>query len=81
MKKLKNVVIAWVSIYPAITLILRVFGNTLNHIPLMLRTLVLTAILVPLMIYVLVPFWTKVFTTVSQSHVLKKIHFHTHNKR
>ncbi|WP_299519258.1 aldo/keto reductase [Winogradskyella sp.] len=31
------------------------------HTPVALRTLILTVILVPLMVYVLIPFWTKVF--------------------
>ncbi|MEL7003472.1 MAG: hypothetical protein AAFN93_12155 [Bacteroidota bacterium] len=61
MKKIKNTMIVWISIYPAITLILVLFGSLLNQLPVMLRTLVLTLILVPLMVYVLIPFWTRVF--------------------
>lgn len=59
MKRLKQVLIVWASIYPTITIILYYFGELLWQIPLVLRTLVLTAVLVPLMIYVLIPFWTK----------------------
>ncbi|WP_422106508.1 hypothetical protein [Winogradskyella sp.] len=61
MKKLKPLLIIWIAIYPAITGILLVFGDILNQLPVTIRTLVLTLILVPLMVYVLVPFWTKVF--------------------
>ncbi|MEM6539894.1 MAG: hypothetical protein AAF634_01985 [Bacteroidota bacterium] len=62
MKKLKSTFIVWIAIYPAITALLFVFGDLLNHLPILLRTLVLTLILVPLMVYLLIPFWTKVFS-------------------
>lgn len=58
MKKLKTAFIIWISIYPAITLILLWFGEQLNQIPLVQRTFILTVILVPMMVYLLVPFWT-----------------------
>ena len=61
MKKLKSVFVVWIAIYPAITIILLLFGDSLNQLPVTIRTLVLTVILVPLMVYVLIPFWTKVF--------------------
>lgn len=64
MKKIKNTLIVWVSIYPAITLILLLFGDLLNQLPILLRTLVLTLILVPLMVYILVPFWTRILSNV-----------------
>ncbi|MEM7606621.1 MAG: hypothetical protein AAF411_14785 [Myxococcota bacterium] len=47
--------ITWVTIYPTITLLLYVFGPLLEPLPLPLRTFVLTAVLVPLMVFVLVP--------------------------
>lgn len=65
MKKLKNAFVVWISIYPAITFITFVFGNPLSRLPLSLRTLVLTVVLVPLMVYVLVPFWAKVIQRAS----------------
>ncbi|PRX54854.1 hypothetical protein [Flagellimonas meridianipacifica] len=64
MKKLKTTLIVWIAIYPAITAILLVFGTYLNHLPILLRTLILTLVLVPLMVYFLIPFWTKVFSKV-----------------
>ncbi|MEO1031204.1 MAG: hypothetical protein AAFX55_07350 [Bacteroidota bacterium] len=64
MKKLKTSFIVWIAIYPAITAILLVFGKYLNHLPILLRTFILTIILVPLMVYILIPFWTKVFNSV-----------------
>jgi len=61
MKKLKKIFIVWMSIYPAITFILLLFGDQLNAIPVMKRTFILTIVLVPLMVYFLIPFWTKMF--------------------
>lgn len=63
---MKKVFIAWISIYPVITIILLLFGNELNAMPVLVRTLILTVILVPLMVYVLIPFWSKVFKFVSE---------------
>lgn len=60
MKKIKQTFIVWISIYPAITTILFFFGEELNKFPLLSRTFLLTTFLVPLMIFILVPFWTKV---------------------
>ncbi len=66
MKRLKNTLIVWVAIYPAITFLLFTFGDVLNQLPLFLRTFILTAILVPLMVYFLIPFWTNVFHHLSK---------------
>ncbi len=46
----------WVVIYPSITLFYVLFGNYLAEIPLYLRTLILTLILVPWMVFVGLPF-------------------------
>ena len=61
MKKLKTSIIVWVAIYPTITVIQYFFGDILVELPLAVRTLILTAVLVPSMVYLLIPFWTKVF--------------------
>ncbi|GAA2806139.1 hypothetical protein GCM10010470_46750 [Saccharopolyspora taberi] len=46
----------WLSIYPALTLALWLFEQLgLSQLALPLRTLVLTVVLVPIMVYVLVP--------------------------
>jgi len=71
MKKLKSSFIIWISIYPSITSIMILFGEDLAKLPIALRTLVLTIILVPLMVYVLVPFWTKVFAVFSKGNTVK----------
>tara|TARA_R110002033_G_scaffold74430_3_gene125659 strand:+ start:261 stop:497 length:237 start_codon:yes stop_codon:yes gene_type:complete len=57
--ELKRVLIVWLSIYPAITIIQWYFSEHLLKVPLLLRTLILTLVLVPLMLYLLIPFWTK----------------------
>ena len=69
MKRIKMVGIVWVAIYPTILMLQYFFGEMLGQLPLWLRSLVLTGILVPLMVYVLIPFWTKVFNLV-QNRVL-----------
>lgn len=63
MKKLKTILIVWVAIFPTITIIQFLFGGLLNELPLVVRTLTLTVVLVPLMVYLLIPFWTKVFSS------------------
>lgn len=51
----------WVVIYPTINIIMLLLGDRLNTLALPLRTLILTVILVPLMVYVLLPFANKIF--------------------
>ncbi len=57
--ELKRLLVVWLSIYPAITFIQWYFSEHLLRLPLVLRTLILTLVLVPLMLYILIPFWTK----------------------
>ena len=59
--KYKTAIMIWVVIYPTINIIMLLIGNALNELVLPLRTLVLTIILVPLMVYVLLPFANKLF--------------------
>ncbi|MBL7939786.1 MAG: hypothetical protein JNL43_10535 [Flavobacteriales bacterium] len=51
----KTAVLVWIAIYPSITLFSWLAGPMLDRLPLMLRTLVLTGILVPLLVFVLLP--------------------------
>jgi antibiotic biosynthesis monooxygenase (ABM) superfamily enzyme len=46
----------WVEIYPALTLFLYLFKEPLSVMPLHLRTLLMTISLVPLIVFVGVPF-------------------------
>ncbi len=50
----------WIVIYPSITLFLFLFGEALSTLPLYLRTLIITASLVPWIVFVGVPFVDKV---------------------
>lgn len=59
--KYKTAMMIWVVIYPTVNVIMLLLGNTLNELVLPLRTFILTIILVPLMVYVLLPFANKVF--------------------
>lgn len=46
----------WVVIYPAITFVYYLFGNELSDMPLYQRTFLLTISLVPLIVFIGVPF-------------------------
>ncbi len=55
-KKWKMAIVIWMAIYPLITLIFFVFGKQLINIdPLPLRTLLITIIAVPIMVFILIP--------------------------
>lgn len=48
-------VVVWLAIYPCITFVLWVAGPTIRDWPLAVRTLALTAAIVPIMVFVLIP--------------------------
>lgn len=55
-KKWKMAVLIWLAIYPLITLIFILLGPYLIRInPLPLRTLIITLIAVPIMVFILIP--------------------------
>jgi antibiotic biosynthesis monooxygenase (ABM) superfamily enzyme len=58
--KLLAAVKIWIVIYPSITLFLYFLGGPLSAMPLYLRTLLLTAILVPWMMFVGLPLLEKI---------------------
>ncbi|HEY5806106.1 MAG TPA: hypothetical protein VIS56_01820, partial [Candidatus Saccharimonadales bacterium] len=63
-KKWKIAIVVWLAIYPVITLLQFLFGHQLGKIsPLPLRTLVITAIVVPLMVYVAEPLVSRIFAS------------------
>ena len=51
----KTTVLIWLWIYPALTVVLWLIGPAIQGWPLPVRTLVMTVVLVPLMVYVLLP--------------------------
>lgn len=62
-KKWKMALLVWMAIYPTITVIFILFGNYFAQItPLPLRTLVITAIVVPLMVFSVIPLLQRLLT-------------------
>lgn len=57
----KQAVITWLAVYPALTLTLALVGPFMETWPLPLRTLLVTLMLVPIVVYVLVPLLNRVF--------------------
>lgn len=53
--------LVWAIIYPTITSITLLVGDYLLGLPVLLRTFVMSAILVPFMIFVAMPFITGLF--------------------
>jgi antibiotic biosynthesis monooxygenase (ABM) superfamily enzyme len=60
-KKWKMALLVWSIIYPTITAITLLLGSWLITLPVYVRTFVMSAILVPFMIFVAMPFLTKQF--------------------
>ncbi len=59
--KLKMAFLVWCAIYPTVTFIFFILGDLLKDLHPFLKTLVVTLILVPLMVYVFLPFIMKRF--------------------
>lgn len=59
--KYKMTLVSWMALYPSVTLIFLLFGGVLERIPLLLRTLMITGVLMLLMSYVLMPRFTRWF--------------------
>lgn len=51
----------WVVIYPSITLFYMLFGAAMMSLPIYLRTLIMTMVLVPWMVFVAMPLLEKIF--------------------
>jgi len=60
-KKWKFSLMVWIAIYPAITLASFLLGDLIKDLALPVRTFIMTGILVPLMVYVLLPLLRKLF--------------------
>ena len=58
--KWKFAVMVWLAIYPTITLVTFIIGDFIQKFPLPIKTLIMTGILVPLMIFVLLPLLRKI---------------------
>ena len=58
----KMALVTWLAVFPLISLIFALFGPLLSQLPTLLRTLVLTAVMVSLMTYVIMPRMTRLFS-------------------
>jgi len=59
--KYKMTLVSWLALYPTVTLIFFLFNDLLLKLPLLIRTLVVTAVVMILMSYVLMPRFTRWF--------------------
>ncbi|AYF75607.1 hypothetical protein D7D52_19070 [Nocardia yunnanensis] len=55
----RRALITWLAVYPTITLALAVLGPLMAGLPLVVRTLLLTVVVVPTTAYLLIPMLTK----------------------
>ncbi|WP_063774114.1 hypothetical protein [Streptacidiphilus rugosus] len=55
----RRALITWLAVYPTITTAFFVLGPHTAHLPIPLRTLILTAVVVPVVVYLLVPLLLK----------------------
>lgn len=58
--KWKFALMVWIAIYPSITLLSYLIGDFIKNSPLAIRTLIMTGILVPLMVFILLPLLSKI---------------------
>ncbi len=59
--KFKMTLLVWCAIYPTVTFIFFILGDFLANLHPFLKTFVVTIILVPLMVFVFLPFIIKTF--------------------
>lgn len=59
--KYKMTFVSWLALYPTVTLIFFLFGEQLAHIPLLIRTFIVTAVVMVAMSYLLMPRFTRWF--------------------
>ncbi|KXS54912.1 MAG: hypothetical protein AWU57_723 [Marinobacter sp. T13-3] len=58
----KMTIVSWLALYPAVTLVFALFGDWLAQIPLLIRTMLVTMVVMGLMSYVLMPRMTRWFS-------------------
>jgi len=54
--------VSWLALYPAVTLMFVLFGDLLARVPLLLRTMIVTIVVMLLMTYILMPRMTRWFS-------------------
>ncbi|MEU1209308.1 hypothetical protein [Nocardia sp. NPDC005825] len=55
----RRALITWLAVYPTITLALALLGPEMGGLPVFVKTLILTVIVVPVAVYLLVPMLMK----------------------
>ena len=58
----KMALVTWLAVFPVVAVIFTHFGQWLNLLPTLLRTLVFTVVMVTLMTYVIMPRMTRLFS-------------------
>ncbi len=58
----KMAIVTWLAVFPVVAVIFSLFGQWLNLLPTLVRTLVFTAVMVTLMTYVIMPRMTRLFS-------------------
>jgi antibiotic biosynthesis monooxygenase (ABM) superfamily enzyme len=58
----KMAIVTWLAVFPVVAIIFTLFGQWLNLLPTLVRTLVFTVVMVTLMTYVIMPRMTRVFS-------------------
>jgi antibiotic biosynthesis monooxygenase (ABM) superfamily enzyme len=58
----KMAVVTWLAVFPVVAIIFTLFGQWLNLLPTLLRTLVFTVVMITLMTYVIMPRMTRLFS-------------------
>jgi antibiotic biosynthesis monooxygenase (ABM) superfamily enzyme len=59
--KHKRAFLIWLAIYPLITILFFLLGDFLTTYPVVIRTFILTAVAVPIVFYVILPFYNRLF--------------------
>jgi antibiotic biosynthesis monooxygenase (ABM) superfamily enzyme len=60
-EKHKRAFLIWLAIYPLITILFLLMGDFLVQFPVPVRTLILTLIAVPMVVYIILPIYSKLF--------------------
>lgn len=69
--KVVQAIKVWIVIYPSITLFNLLFGSYLANLPLPVKTLILTMVLVPWMVFIELPIVNKIQQKISQNDKLQ----------
>lgn len=69
----RRALITWLAVYPVITLTLGELGSHIGGLPLLVRTLILTGIVVPAAVYVVIPALLRLNAALTRSGVPRPV--------